>query len=183
MGADKSSRTVGGVAMGVRAGRALLQVSSPVLAVGPDPGLGLATVADGQTGPLGAMAAGMRHLQEDGFHGPVILLACDLPLVTPELLRLLAHALGDADAAVPIAGGRLQPLAACYSPRVLPVTAALMERGIRAMHSLLDGIDIHPVPAEEWGRVAGPEALEDIDTPEDLRAINARVVKVDSETA
>lgn len=174
MGADKAGQAVAGVPMGIRAGRALLGVASPVLAVGPDPGLGLSTVTDDRRGPLGALAAGLRYLRDGGFDGPVLLLACDLPLVTPELLRLVAQALGTAEAAVPVAGGRLQPLAACYSPRVLPAAEDLLERGVLAMHALLDGIDLRRVEAGEWGRVAGPEALEDVDTPADLRAVNAR---------
>lgn len=168
MGADKAGQPVGGVPMGTRAGRALMQAASPVLAVGPDPGLGLATVQDDRRGPLAALAAGMRRLADDGFAGPVLLVACDLPFLKPELLTLLAGELAGAGAAVPVAGGRLQPLAACYAPSVLRVAEGLLERGELSMRPLLDEIEVHRVPGDGW---AG--ALTDVDTPADLLAANA----------
>jgi molybdenum cofactor guanylyltransferase len=171
MGADKAGQPVGGVPMGARAGRALVEAASPVLAVGPDPGLGLDSVRDGGRGPLGALAAGMRRLADDGFGGPVLLAACDMPFLTPEILTLLAVALaktGGAQAAVPVAGGRLQPLAACYAASVLPVAERLVRRGELSMQALLGEIEVHRVPGDAWA-----QALTDVDTPADLRAADA----------
>lgn len=173
MGADKALQTVGGVAMGELAGRALTQVAHPVRILGPDPGLGLESIDDPRGGPLAALAAGLRHLGAAGMTGPVLLLACDLPFVTPELLRLVADELGDASASVPVSAGRLQPLAACYSPGVLPVAEELMRRGERSMKALLEAILVHRVEPGTWRRVAGPEGLTDVDTPADLRRANA----------
>ncbi|CAN5741389.1 hypothetical protein BH23ACT12_BH23ACT12_15340 [soil metagenome] len=173
MGSDKSRSTVGGVPMGARAGLALLRSASPVLAVGPDPGLGLATVEDSRRGPLAALAAGMRHLADTGCTGPVLLAACDLPFLTPELLDLVAGELSaGALAAVPVAGDRLQPLAACYAPGVLAIAEGLVDKGELSMKALLDTIEVRRVGPEAWGLLAGPYALTDVDTPADLAAAN-----------
>lgn len=177
MGADKSRSTVGGIPMGARAGRALLQSASPVLAVGPDPGLGLTTVEDSRMGPLAALAAGMRWLADGGFTGPVLLVACDLPFLTPELLNLVAGELGsDSQAAVPVAEGRLQPLAACYAPGVLAVAEALVAAGRLSMTALLAELKVCRVEPQTWGIMADPGALADVDTPADLHAANRRVL-------
>jgi molybdopterin-guanine dinucleotide biosynthesis protein A len=173
MGDDKARQTVGGVPMGVLAGRALLKAADPVLALGPDPGLGLPTVEDPREGPLAALAAGMANLAGSGHRGPVLLLACDLPLVSAELLRLVAAELGEAEASVPVAGGRRQPLAACYSAEILPLMLELVQNGERSMRALLAAIDVHEVSEESWRRVAGPLELTDVDTPEDLRMANS----------
>jgi molybdopterin-guanine dinucleotide biosynthesis protein A len=175
MGEDKARSAVGGVPMGALAGKALLEAASPVLCVGPDPGLGLDTVEDDRRGPLAALAAGMRRLTDTGFAGPVLLVACDMPFLTAGLLALLARELGSAQAAVPLSGGRLQPLAACYAASVLPVAERLVAAGRLSMRSLMDEIDVHPVGPESWSRLAGPEALTDVDTPADLRAANEAV--------
>ncbi|HEX2178805.1 MAG TPA: molybdenum cofactor guanylyltransferase, partial [Actinomycetota bacterium] len=168
MGADKARQLVGGQAMGALAGRALLKVAGPVLSLGPDPGLGLEPLDDPRRGPLAALAAGLRHLANLGLEQPVLLLACDLPFVTPGLLRLVTQRLGGGGGAVPTAQGRLQPLAACYSPAVLPVADRLVSRGVLSMRALLDEIEVNEVPEAEWRRVAGPRALDDVDTRRDM---------------
>jgi molybdopterin-guanine dinucleotide biosynthesis protein A len=173
MGADKALQTVGGVAMGELAGRALTQVAHPVRILGSDPGLGLESIDDPREGPLAALAAGLRHLAGEGLTGPTLLLACDLPFVTPEILRLVANELGDASASVPVSARRLQPLAACYAPGVLPVAEELLRRGERSMKALLAAIPVHRVEPGTWMRVASAECLTDVDTPADLRKANS----------
>lgn len=175
MGEDKARSAVGGVPMGALAGRALLAAASPVLCVGPDPGLGLDTVEDDRRGPLAALAAGMRRLAGRGFGGPVLVVACDMPFLTADVLTLVAQELGSSQAAIPVSGGRLQPLAACYAASVLPVADRLVAAGRLSMRSLLEEIDVHRVDTETWSRRAGPEALTDVDTPADLRAANEAV--------
>jgi molybdopterin-guanine dinucleotide biosynthesis protein A len=94
---------------------------------------------------------------------PVVVLACDLPLVTPALVRALAEGdAGGAPALVARAEGRLQPLCARYDPAAL---------------ALLEGFD-------GSGRVVtqiealGPAVLEveaallrNVNTPQDAAAV------------
>ena len=60
----------------------------------------------------------------------VVVLACDLPLVTAAVVRELAHApAGDALAVVATADGELQPLCARYEPAALEALAGFDDRG------------------------------------------------------
>jgi molybdenum cofactor guanylyltransferase len=94
---------------------------------------------------------------------PVLVCACDLPLVTPELVRQVVDAdLGDGMAVVACAAGRLQPLLARYEPEALePLSAALGTEGA----SVLDAVaDLRAGTYE----VSDPEAVFNVNTPEDL---------------
>jgi molybdenum cofactor guanylyltransferase len=74
---------------------------------------------DGPRHPL----AGVIHALAAARGRPVVVLAGDLPLVTPAVVRALVRggaAEARAAAVVPRAGGRLQPLAALYTRRALP---------------------------------------------------------------
>jgi molybdenum cofactor guanylyltransferase len=61
---------------------------------------------------------------------PVLVVAADMPLVTAELLALLAGAeLRGAPAVVPRSGGRLQPLCALYTAAAVPLLRSAMQSG------------------------------------------------------
>jgi molybdopterin-guanine dinucleotide biosynthesis protein A len=90
-----------------------------------------------------------------------------LTLLADEMAKTLG-----AQAAVPAAGGRLQPLAACYAASVLPVAERLVERGELSMRALLEEIEVHRVPGDAWAK-----ELTDVDTPADLQAANALLDK------
>lgn len=89
----------------------------PDLRVVPDvtPGLGA----------LGGILTAVRAAP-----APVLVLAWDLPFVTPPLLKALAAGLADADACLPASPGPrgLEPLCAAYGP----ATAAAIEAAVTA---------------------------------------------------
>jgi len=164
MGRDKASIEVGGVPLAVRAATVLRDVAYPVRVVGPEAGTGLEPVGDPREGPLVAFVHGARALRTDR---PILLLACDMPLVEPALLRHLVVSLGDADAAVPVTDGRDQPLCACYARRATEVGAQLVEDGERSMTALLRALEVARI---DW---AQRSALLDVDTPSELAAVEA----------
>lgn len=170
MGADKALVEVGGSPLAARVARALATVARPALAVGQEAGTGLEVVDDPRRGPLAAFVAGADALRERGCTGPILLVACDLPFVTARLLVHVARSLGGAGAAVPVAGGRDQPLASCYAPGAAEVASRLLAEGRDAMHDLLGAIQVRRLPEEQWVQVASRDALFDVDTPEDLEA-------------
>ena len=131
------------------------------------PGVPVWPDADPGQGPLAALAAAFARRPGRS----VFLLACDLPFVSPDLLRGVAAALDGADWAVPAHGGQLHPLCAAYAPSALPLVAALLGQGRRDMHALLrhpalSGRRVEPTPA--WG--APDTLLMNVNTPEDLAA-------------
>jgi len=109
---------------------------------------------------------------------PVFLAACDLPGLTPELVR---HVLGPgfpagtgAAARVPLADGRLQPLAALYSPGCLAVVTSSLERGERAVHRFLDRIEVTTVPLTPDLPFYRRHLLANVNRPRDLDRFLAR---------
>ncbi len=122
------------------------------------------------TGPLGGLAtalagAGAEH---------VLVLACDLPFISPAFLTLLMGRLGGHEAAVPREGGRWHPLAAAYAARAAGTLAAALERGDRAIWRALDALDLVTIerdaidPLDPDGRL-----LANLNTPGDVDALGA----------
>jgi molybdopterin-guanine dinucleotide biosynthesis protein A len=91
--------------------------------------------------------------------GPVVVVACDMPFVPPQLLAVLARL--SAPAALPVVAGRPQALLARYEPSVAPALASAVERDA-PMRDALAALD--PV-------LLGPDELAGFGDP-DLIAFN-----------
>ncbi len=170
-------------AVGRAAGRVVV-VSAP----GQDlPALpaGVAVVEDARRdrGPLEAMLAGMRAAPAEA--AIVFVAAVDLPFLHPAIVARIIRAVGsDADAAVPVVGGRPQPLAAAYRIELLPLVAELADGPTRRMGDLLGRIRVarldeavllaDPAVAAADPRLVG---LWDLDTPADLAGARARAAQ------
>jgi molybdenum cofactor guanylyltransferase len=107
--------------------------------------------------------AGIVHALERANGRAVLACACDLPLVTPLLVRTIAHAEGTV-AVVPRAGGRLQPLLARYEPAALaalsaapadePLTATVEALGPSVLDIADDGAFTNANTPEELAEIA-----------------------------
>lgn len=148
----------GSVALHGPKGRALLIVPDPV----PD------------LGPLAGLASGLN-----AAHGAIcVVLAGDLPFVTPDLVdRLSAELATDAelDAVVPRARGRAQPLCAAYRREVREPAGRLLSgrsgpaHGSPALMGLLDRLRVRYVEADDLPGVTDLDAAtRGIDSLEDL---------------
>lgn len=167
MGRDKATIQIGGATLAERAASVLRAAAAPVVAVGPEAGSGLAHVDDPRIGPLVAIDKGLKALLVQRCVGPVIVLACDMPLITADLLLDIASRRRGADAVVPIAGGRLQPLCAAYGPNGRAAISKAVATGKRSMREALAMMKIEIVPVDDEG------AFVDLDTPHDLEAVSA----------
>jgi molybdopterin-guanine dinucleotide biosynthesis protein A len=175
MGRDKATIVVDGVTLAERTAALLATVAAPVVEVGPGY-TGLPIVAEDPPGlgPLAALAAGAGYMEGVGYQGPVVVLATDLPRLTAGLVALLAT-FPCPGCVVPMDRGRSQPLCARYSGAALREARRLVSEGKRSMRDLLDRVDVRWLPEPEWVAAAGrPDALVDVDTPEDLRGLRAR---------
>lgn len=176
MGRDKATITVesGGApaTLARRTAGLLRAVADPVVEVGPgSSGLPAVRESPPGSGPLAATAAGWSALVDLGWHGPALVVATDLPLLSSGLLAWLA-AHPDDRSLVPVAADRVQPLCARYRSSDLARAAGLLSAGRRAMADLLAAIDPVLIRPEEWaGPAGGTAALEDADTPADLRRL------------
>lgn len=99
---------------------------------------GLATLRDseGGQGPMAGLAAALE------WSGGALLLAvaCDMPFVDRRVIEIVIDRARSsaADIALPVAGGRHQPLLACYSPRCRDLVARQLTAGARRMSALPD---------------------------------------------
>ena len=136
--------------------------------------IGCSVITDRQPG-LGAWSgidAALTNAQCEW----VLVLACDLPFVSVEFLRLLADRMNNEfDAVVPRQpDGRLQPLCAIY--RVAPAKEVLNiflkdASSLPPVGSMFENMRTRVVAAEEYGGLANAEKLfSNINTPADLTA-------------
>lgn len=168
MGLDKALMPVGGVSLAARLGRLLANVARPALEVGPGAS-GLAAVQEDRPGegPLSAVAAGAQELRRLGHPGPALVLACDLPLLGPRVLDVLASWPGDRTV-MPYLAGRDQPLCARWSAADLDGAAELAAAGQRSLRWLSESAGLVRLDESFWRAVADPREMSDADTPEDL---------------
>jgi molybdopterin-guanine dinucleotide biosynthesis protein A len=167
MGSDKAQRRFAGVPGATRASRLLAAHFEDVLLVGGDPPADAAgrRVAD-VDGPACALRGIVAAL--DAAHAErVLVIATDLPLLTPALLLALV-AWPAADVVLPrSANDRLEPLCAIWS-RALALAAAREQLAVGrlALHELVACLDARVLDAADLEAV-DPEgvALSNANTP------------------
>jgi molybdopterin-guanine dinucleotide biosynthesis protein A len=90
-----------------------------------------------QSPGLGPLAGVERGLSNASCN-LVLILAVDLPRITPCVLRFLRSGCGEMLGAVPRVGQRLEPLAAFYPRAVLPLVREQLASGRYAMRDMID---------------------------------------------
>ncbi len=164
-----------GESLAHRTARLLSEVAAPVLEVGPGRS-GLPAVLEDPpgAGPLVALAAGARRLRAEGWTGPTVVLATDLPLLTREFLGWLA-AYPTTRSVIPVVDGQPQTLCARYAPSDLDAAVELADRAGERSGTCWRVLDALLAEPALWEQAAGPaEVLLDIDTPVDLARLRAR---------
>jgi molybdenum cofactor guanylyltransferase len=146
-GSPKASAEFEGETLAERAWRLLGEVCDERIAVGRCEGLPFPSLTDEGTGPVAAIAAGLRA----AAHDVAVVVPVDMPLLTADSLRVLAGACRDA--AVAQAG----PLPCVLARRVLPS----FETGERRLRTVLDGLDTASVDLDD-------RLLANVNTPADL---------------
>jgi molybdopterin-guanine dinucleotide biosynthesis protein A len=129
-------------------------------------------------GPLSGIEAALRAARYDRC----LILACDLPLLSAPLLCWLAELPCERDALVPNAPDparageyRVQPLAAIYARRCLPVVSALLDTGERRLSSLLERLDVCFVAPETLASIdPDGQSFLNLNTPNDLERARRR---------
>jgi molybdopterin-guanine dinucleotide biosynthesis protein A len=170
-GRPKAGARLGGVPMVSRAIDILRAVTADVVVSSSSAGLDVAAqvVADrvAGAGPLAGIEATLLEAAARGFDG-VLVLACDLPLVEPELLGRLVDEAGDAPAAAPArVGGGVEPLCAVYRVDVREAVTRRLAGEDRSLHALFRDVGGVAIP---WERLAAdPDMLMNVNTPADGR--------------
>jgi hypothetical protein len=169
MGVDKALVEVGGAGLAQRAVEVLREAGARrvVTVGGSDRGVGVGHVHDRYPGegPLGGLITALGEFQSDGVvQTEVVVVACDLPLLSAGTIRLLVTALADNDAAI-ARTDRIEPLCAVWRPeQVLAILQASFASGERAIRRALTGLRTIEVTVD------GAE-LVNLNTPEDVRRV------------
>ena len=182
-GGPKAEVSVGGVPMVERAVSVVRSVVGDVVVVSARPlSTAFAPLLRDRipgAGPLGGLEAALRHARAHGHDG-VLLVACDLPLLTPGLLTRVADALGSHAAVAPArASGGVEPLCAAYSVRALDAVERRLGGEDRSLHALFRELGGEVIPSAELN--VGPSAFLNVNTPEDRVRAEAALLATDAE--
>ena len=152
----------------------LTRVCNPVIVVAAaeqalplPPGVEVAVDAAPGRGPLEGVAAGVHAL--GGRARAVFLAATDLPLLHPAFVAHLLGSLPGYDAAVVVAGGHDQLLAAAYEARLLARAPELLAAGRPRVAALLDNARVNRLPA---GDLDDPDSFRNANTPQEYREMH-----------
>jgi len=116
-------------------------------------------------GPLNAIATAFLDSEAPSF----MVMAVDLPLVEPKLLKLIISGHKDDKARAPMGERGPQPLLAYYHRKCLPAALRLLEQGELRTRLLLKAVGARYIPLEDVRQV-DPEELSfiNVNYPEDL---------------
>ena len=121
-------------------------------------------------GPLAGIHAGLLAARAPY----AFVVACDMPLLEPEVIRFLVDRIGpdvDAgpDAIVPWWDGDMEPLHAVYATRCAPVIERCLAHGEQAVRQFLKHARVDYVPEEQLARFAGAaRSFTNVNTPGEL---------------
>jgi molybdopterin-guanine dinucleotide biosynthesis protein A len=172
MGSDKAGVLLDGIPVATRLSHLLGALFEELLLVGgePPPGALGRRVAD-VPGPRCALRGIVSALGATDCER-VLVIATDLPLMTPDLVLALV-ASPEADAVIPRDAYGSHPLSALYRREPLAIRAREHLAANRlAMHELLARVNTHSVEGSDLEGVdPGGQALTNVNTPEELSRV------------
>ena len=134
--------------------------------------LGLPTTPDAVpgAGSLGGIYSGLKAAGTDA----IFTVACDMPFLSPEAIRLVVEYADDADVVIPRVGGQLETLHARYGRRCLAPMEARIETGRLKITGFFDEVRVAEIPEVEIARVADPAVVfMNVNTPDELARARA----------
>ncbi len=173
LGRDKAGALLGGRTLLERAVLAMQQLAGEVIVVvapaqpsplPPELSVRLEEDLHPGRGPLAGLYTGLLAARSPYCWA----VGCDMPFLSPPLLRYLRERAPTYDAVVPVVAGRLHPLHAVYSKTALPIAEEMLTEGGGSLHGLLERLHVLHIGEtegarpEEWRR-----SCFNINTPED----------------
>lgn len=165
-GSPKALETIGGRTILDRALSVLAAAAGPAVIVANDPGpyeaAGLPIRPDIRpgNGVLGGILTAVLWAAERDCESALVL-ACDMPFVTPELLRRLMSEAGPAAVSIAASDGPrgVEPLCAVYGVGCAGAIEAALDRGDRAIISFFADVEVRRLPLTEVSSYGDPETL------------------------
>lgn len=119
-------------------------------------------------GALSGIHSGLVHSRTPR----IFAVACDMPHLSPALIRSLVERAGDHDAVVPESDAGIEPLHAVYHRNAVPAIEEALRAGQARIASLLDKVRSVTVPREEVARI-DPDfrSFVNLNTPDDYSSL------------
>jgi molybdopterin-guanine dinucleotide biosynthesis protein A len=139
--------------------------------------LGLPMVADvyPDHGSLGGIYSGLKAATGDA----AFTVACDMPFLQPDVVRLVVERAGLGDVVIPRMGDRLETLHAAYAKSCLPHIEERLAAGRLKIVGFFDRVRVVEIPEAEVARYRDPAIVfMNVNTPDELeraREIAARL--------
>ena len=110
-------------------------------------------------GPIAGLYSGLKHSDTDWN----IVLACDTPLLTLNIMTALLDVKADYDAVIAVDGnGKIHPLIGCYHKRILPIIEAQVATNRYALMKLLAQLNVKEVHFKDVKAFQNMNRLEDL---------------------
>jgi len=175
-GEPKALMDVGGTRIVDRVVRALREVTDDLLLVTNTPdlygALGLPMVPDvfPDSGSLGGIYSGLAAAPG----GAAFTVACDMPFLSPDVMRLVTARADEADVVAPLVGGQWETLHACYGKACLGPIEQRLRAGRFKITGFFPDVRVLAVPEDEVARWGRPEVVfMNVNTPDDLARARA----------
>lgn len=140
----------------------------------PYAALGVTIIADriAGLGPIAGLEASLASASTPW----ILVVACDMPRLTVPVLTLVRDRDARFDAVVPRVAGRVEPLCARYSRKILPTVRDCIARGELKMSLLLSHLTVDEID-ERTLRDVDPEleATANVNTPEDAARLGIEI--------
>ncbi len=182
MGSDKAGMMIDGQSLFQRVSRALGQVCLQLQIAGERPDLAtddLPAFADIHPGSsLGGLHNALINAQTEW----ILVLPCDLPYPSPQLLQCLLTHRNGAQAVIPRTSSGTEQLVACYHRSVLPLVEEQLQKSDLRLTNLIERLQVRYLDEQDlpcgWRRALTnlnrPQEFERLQTPPPVVTLVAR---------
>lgn len=118
-------------------------------------------------GPLGGIYTALIHAKNDNC----VVVACDLPFITTNLLQFLCENSGQSDVVVFESSSGIEPLLAVYNKRCLPVIKEQIKNKHLKVSDFYDKVKTRVIRIDPEHAFFDEKVFTNINTPEDLEKI------------
>ncbi len=141
--------------------------------------LGLPMVGDvyPDRGSLGGIYSGLKQAPGDA----AFTVACDMPFLHPDVVRLVVGRAGAGDVVIPRVGGQWETLHASYAKSCLPAIEAQLVAGRLKIVEFFARVSVVEIAEAEVARHRDPALVfMNVNTPEELERARALAMELDA---
>lgn len=120
-----------------------------------------------QKGPLSGIHSALKH----ATYNECLCIACDMPLISKEILNFIGNFNGNYDALVPIIDERIQPLCAIYKKKCIDKIEYCLKNDIRRVKKFYEYIDIKNIYNKDFKFIDLKDKFKNINTLEEYKKI------------